>query len=218
MAFADVELEFPSMTKIFCSASVSISAAACSESRGEVFRSLAMVFKNGGVLGLVPAVGARGGGGSEASLSTGPLRPLLSAPWLRSSDPFGRLRAKAEKEEAGENYGGPVLALWDFGLTFFLALEEPNATDRSPQSHPRHAGTSVTATAQVLLIPFAVSTVTILALHDSPKIISATVRGGEEPQGGSARSSANNSFRSAGAEPPLGCLRDDPESSRTAVQ
>ena len=37
------------------------------------------------------------------------------------SDPVGRLRAEAEKEEAEENYGELVLALWDFALTLFLA-------------------------------------------------------------------------------------------------
>ena len=37
------------------------------------------------------------------------------------SDPVVRFGAEAEKEEAEENYGELVLALWDFALTLFLA-------------------------------------------------------------------------------------------------
>ena len=37
------------------------------------------------------------------------------------SDPVAQLRAEAGKEEAEENYGELVLALWDFALTSFLA-------------------------------------------------------------------------------------------------
>ena len=37
------------------------------------------------------------------------------------SDPVVRFGAEAEKEEAEENYGGLVVALWDFSRTLFLA-------------------------------------------------------------------------------------------------
>ena len=37
------------------------------------------------------------------------------------SDPVVRFGAEAEKEEAEENYGELVLALWGFALTLFLA-------------------------------------------------------------------------------------------------
>ena len=37
------------------------------------------------------------------------------------SDPVARFGAEAAKEEAEENYGEVVLALWNFALTLFLA-------------------------------------------------------------------------------------------------
>ena len=44
------------------------------------------------------------------------------------SDPVVQLRAEAEKEEVEENYGGLVIALWDFALTLFLAPSHPIRT------------------------------------------------------------------------------------------
>ena len=52
---------------------------------------------------------------------------VFGAVWTLS-DPVVRFGAEAENEEAEENYGGLVVALWDFSRTLFLT---PSGTERT---------------------------------------------------------------------------------------
>ena len=66
--------------------------------------------------------GRRSGGCNERGKRAKPdaKSDHFGAVWTLS-DPVVRYGAEAEKEEAEENYGGLVVALWDFPRTLFLA-------------------------------------------------------------------------------------------------
>ena len=66
--------------------------------------------------------GRRSGGCSETGkrAETDAKSDHFGAVWTLS-DPVARFGVEAAKEEAEENYGELVLALWDFALTLFLA-------------------------------------------------------------------------------------------------